>query len=553
MPDVYVVSDFNAEMIARYLTTDQSPPICAASCAPYGQLFQTLAAPPQLGRDCYGFVWTRPEGAIPDYARLLEGHRIAPEVLLARVDDFAASLKAFAQPLKALFVATWVRSDVSRGMGMLDWSQDGYAYLLAKMNVRLAENLAGIKGIYLLDANRWLETARTPARDRKYWFTMKSPFTESVFQTAARDVKAAIRGCVGQSRKLVIVDLDDTMWGGVVGDQGWQDLRLGGHDHIGEAFVEFQQALKELTARGIQVGLVSKNDESVALEAIDSHPAMVLRRSDLAGWRINWNDKAQNLVDLINDLNLGLHSVVFIDDNPTERGRVREALPDVLVPDWPKDPTRFAETLRMLDCFDQPALTDEDRARTRMYVQDRERKQSGSGFASLDEWLLSLDVKIEIAPVNGSNLKRTAQLLNKTSQMNLSNRRLAENELLQWLADRSDRKAYAMSVADRFGDLGLTGVITWHCGEAGLEIVDFILSCRAMGRKVEETMVHIAVEAAREAGMPKVTARAMPTKRNSPCLDFWHRSGFDETEPNLFLWRTSNPYPKPECITLERA
>ncbi len=553
MAEVYVVSDFNAEMVGRYLATDQSSPVCTASCAPYGQVFQALAAPPPISRDCFGFVWTRPEGVIPEYARLIEGEKVEPKAALAVVDRFAASLKLFAANLRTLFVATWVRSDIGRGLGMLDWTQGGHAYLLAKMNTRLAEALADAKGIHLLDACRWLEAARSPARESKYWFLMKSPFTESVFQAAARDVKAAVRGCTGQSRKLVVVDLDDTIWGGIVGDQGWQNLRLGGHDHVGEAFAEFQRALKELTARGIQVGLVSKNDEAVALEAIDSHPEMVLSRSDLAGWRINWNDKAQNLVDLVRELNLGLHSVVFIDDNPAERGRVREALPEILVPEWPKDPVRFAESLRMLDCFDQPAVTDEDRARTRMYVLDRERKDSAAAFPSLEDWLLSLDVKVGFAPVAEANLIRTVQLINKTNQMNLSGRRLADTDLPQWLAERRDREALAVSVRDRFGNLGLTGVVSWQRENGRLEIIDFILSCRAMGRKIEEAMVHLVVEAARISCVPQVVARALPTKRNRPCLEFWRRSGFDEGEPNLFTWQASTPYPKPDSITIEQA
>src|SRR5262249_271251 len=152
-----------------------------------------------------------------------------------------------------------VRTANGRGLGMRDWQEDGHASLLARMNLTLADSLASSPNIHVLDAQRWMEAAR-PAREPKYWFTMKAPFTEGVCREAARDVKAALGGCLGQSRKLVLVDLDDTLWGGIVGDQGWQDLRLGGHDHVGEAFVEFQKALKELTRRGVQVGLVSKND-----------------------------------------------------------------------------------------------------------------------------------------------------------------------------------------------------------------------------------------------------------------------------------------------------
>jgi FkbH-like protein len=549
---VGIASDFNAEMAGRYLAADGGSPACSFVAAPFGQLFQSLAG--QLSADPIdaALVWTRPEGAIPEFARLLEGERVDPARLLSSVEQFAGQVERFARNTRFSFVATWVRSDNGRGLGMRDWKEDGHAHLLARMNLKLAEVLASASNVYLLDSQRWLDAAGAHARESKYWFTMKSPFTEAVFKEAARDVKAALRGLLGQSRKLVLVDLDDTLWGGIVGDQGWEDLRLGGHDHVGEAFVEFQKALKELTGRGIQVGLVSKNDAAVALEAIDKHPEMRLRRQDLAGWRINWNDKARNIVELVEELNLGLQSVVFIDDNPAERGRVREALPDVLVPDWPADPVRYAQTLRQLDCFDQPAVTDEDRGRTRMYVEQRERQSSLAAFPSAAEWLLSLGIKVAVAPLSGSNIKRVTQLLNKTNQMNLSGRRLSESELRGWLAAGPQRAVHALTVSDRFGDVGLTGIVSWQRDGEDLHVVDFVLSCRAMGRKVEETMVHLAVEAARALGATRVLARLIATERNGPCREFWQQSGLQEAEPGLFVWQAAADFPQPACVSLLR-
>src|SRR5262249_53417094 len=158
------------------------------------------------------------------------------------------------------------------------------------------------------------------------WYLGKIPFSNDVFKDAVSDVKTAIRGLSGQSKKLVILDLDDTLWGGIVGDIGWQDLVLGGHHPIGESLVDFQKELKALKNRGILLAVVSKNEESIALEAIRNHPEMVIKERDLVGWRINWNDKAANIADLVRELNIGLDSVVFVDDNPVERARVREAL-----------------------------------------------------------------------------------------------------------------------------------------------------------------------------------------------------------------------------------
>jgi FkbH-like protein len=552
MTAVYVVSDFNAELVARYLSADKTPPLCQATSAPYGQLGQVLASAPPVGSEGVALVWTRPEGAILEYARLLQGEAIDSARLNAEVDAYTESLKAYASKLALLLVAAWIPSRKGRGLGVLDWKVDGHAHWLARMNVRLAEALSGVPSAYMLDAARWLAFAGAAPRDSRFWYAMKSPFTEGVCQAAARDVKAAVRAARGQARKLVVVDLDDTLWGGIVGEQGWQNLRLGGHDHVGEAHADFQAALRALTRRGIQVALVSKNDEATALEAVDRHPNMALRRSDLAGWRINWKDKAENIVDLTRALNLGLQSVVFIDDSPIERGRVREALPDVLVPEWPPDPTRFADALAELDCFDQAAITDEDRARTRMYVEERDRTNDSAAFSSLAHWLSSLDIRARVAPLAAANAKRTVQLLNKTNQLNLATRRRGEAETTAWLAGGDARQLMTVSVADRFGDLGLTGVVSWERRGEDLALVDYLLSCRAMGRKVEETMVHLAVEAARAGGATRVVARAVPSERNGPCLEFWRGSGFAEIEPLLFVWDASQPYPLPECIHLER-
>jgi HAD superfamily phosphatase (TIGR01681 family) len=212
------------------------------------------------------------------------------------------------------------------------------------------------------------------------------------FQGGRRGPGGGPQGITGGARKLVILDLDDTLWGGVVGDIGWSNLRLGGHDPVGEAYRDFQLALKALTRRGILLAVASKNEERTALEAITSQPEMVLSLDDFAGWRINWNDKVQNIIALASDLNLGLEAAVFIDDNPAERARVREALPSLLVPEWPKSPLNYVAALGALDCFDAPFVSAEDRQRTAMYVSERKRKQLQDDVPSLETWLSILEL-----------------------------------------------------------------------------------------------------------------------------------------------------------------
>jgi FkbH-like protein len=426
------------------------------------------------------------------------------------------------------------------------------------MNLALVEALQG-SGITLLDASRWLRGPSAEVFSAKRWYLAKVPFGNSALREAAIDIAAAIRNRLGRARKLVIVDLDDTMWGGILGDEGWENLRLGGHDAIGEAYVDFQRALAALKRRGILLAVVSKNTESIALEAMRKHPEMVLRPEDFVGWRINWDDKARNVVELVRELNLGLDAAVFLDDNPFERARLAEALPDVLVPDWPKDPLLYRSALASLRCFDAVALSKEDQDRTRLYEQERSRTADRDAFASVEEWLTTLATTVRVESLDAGNPSsgnwaRVAQLLNKTNQLNLRTRRMSEPELLRWAA-QPGCSVHAFHVSDRFGAAGLTGILSLEIRDGIAHIEDFVLSCRVMGRKVEETIVHVATELARAGAAASVRAEYLPTAKNGPCLAFWQRSGFaieGDDERTTFVWETETIYALPSAITLER-
>ena len=416
------------------------------------------------------------------------------------------------------------------------------------MNLRLAENLDAATNVYVLDVQRWMERAEGPPRDPKLWYLAKVPFTPEVFSAAAQEIRSCLAAVGGKARKIILLDLDDTLWGGIVGDVGWEQLRLGGHDPMGEAYVDFQRSLGALTRQGVLLGVVSKNEEATALAAIDRHQEMVLRRDDFAGWRINWDDKARNIVELAHELNLGLDSVVFIDDNPVERDRVRVALPEVMTPEWPADPMLFPQALARLGRFDKPSLTVEDGQRTGMYVTERRRTEILQRIGSMDEWLKSLQLRVDVEEVGNGNVRRALQLLNKTNQMNLATRRLTEAEFRDWL-DRKDRKSWCFRVRDRLGDSGITGLLSVEQIGDATEVRDFLLSCRVMGRKVEETILHFAIAYARKTGTREVRLAYEPTERNQPCLDLLERTGMERTgEGTVFVWRTEDDFPLPEVV-----
>ncbi len=464
------------------------------------------------------------------------------------MDAFCNLVLKNAESYKTVFVPTWAVPPQQRALGMIDARQGGVTRALAAINLRLMERLESASNVFVLNAQRWIEVAGRAAQQPKLWYLGKLPFHADVFAEAARDIKAALFGLSGGARKLLVLDLDDTVWGGIVGDAGWENLRLGGHDSVGEAFVDFQRTAKNLKRRGVVLAIASKNTESVALEAIRSHPEMVLKEDDFVAWRINWQDKARNIAEIASELNLGLQSVVFIDDNPVERARVREALPEVFVPEWPDDKLLYASTLSALRCFDAPSLSKEDLERTELYTAERKREASRVEVGSIDDWLKSLEIVVHVSPVNANNLARTIQLLNKTNQLNLSTRRYTEAELTAWLAS-PDHDLWTVSVSDRFGDAGLTGIVGVEYESDLANVSDFVLSCRVMGRKVEETLLYLAVSAARRRGLRRVRARYLPTKKNSPTLEFLRRSGF-QAEGNDFLWDASHEYVCPEVIRL---
>ncbi|MDP6947087.1 MAG: HAD-IIIC family phosphatase, partial [Myxococcota bacterium] len=282
--------------------------------APFGQWAQVL-----LGdHPCWGdgeaaaaVVWTLPQEVSAGFARALDGEDVPWDEIEAEVDTFCAGLRRASGRARVTLVASWTLPGQRRGLGALELHR-GATRLVARMNERLCAAFDDDPSVFVLDAARWMSVAGDKAWSPRGYYAGKIPFGSRVFHEAAADVCAALGASRGLTRKLVIVDLDDTLWGGIIGDDGLEGITLGGHSPAGEAFVDFQRALKALTHRGVVLGICSKNEEAVALNAIDRHSEMVLSRSDFVGWRIDWGDKASNVASLAEELNLGLQSVVFI-------------------------------------------------------------------------------------------------------------------------------------------------------------------------------------------------------------------------------------------------
>jgi FkbH-like protein len=548
-----LISDFTLSNFSGYLANDASFPEVVTVTAPFGQVMQTLL---DDRSECWktepdiAVVWTQAAAVVDGFNKLLQFEHVEVGEILEQVDAYCASLNLTIQRVKWLFIPTWSLPSNYRGLGAFDLQANGAAYTLMQMNRRLVENLSKISNCIILDTQKWIAaTGEEKSFNPKLWYLSKIPFSNAIFKRAVGDIKTALRALAGKARKLVILDLDDTLWGGVVGDIGWQQLKLGGHDPTGEALVDFQKDLRALKNRGIVLAVVSKNDETVALEAIRNHPEMVLKEEDFAAWKINWRDKAENIVELISELNLGFDSAVFIDDNPVERARVREALPDVLVPEWPEDKLLYRQALCSLDCFDSALISSEDRRRSDMYKAEHERTMLRQAIPSAAAWLESLNTKVIAEALSAENLARVAQLLNKTNQMNLTTRRIAPAELLAWCsADR--RQLFAFRVTDKFGDSGLTGVLSLEAKGDAAHLIDFVLSCRVMGREVEEMMISHAASYARSLGLKRLWMQYVPTAKNKPCLEFLQRSRLKHDFSGSFYFDLSEDYPMPPHIEM---
>ncbi len=326
-------------------------------------------------------------------------------------------------------------------------------------------------------------------------------------------------------KKCLILDLDNTLWGGVLGEDGVNGIQLGG-EYPGKAYSYWQRALLQLSRSGIILALCSKNNESDVQEAWDSNPHMVLKREHFSAMRINWQDKATNINELASELNIGLDSMVFIDDNPAERELVKQLLPQVEVPEFPTKPYQLMPFFKQLvdQYFRIYTVTKEDLTKTEQYRSNALRRAEQSRFADLDQFLYSLDMQLDIIPADEHNLPRIAQMTQKTNQFNLTTHRYSEADVQQ----RLDQgwHIYCVRVSDRFGDSGITGAMFLQPeGEEEVKIDTLLLSCRILGKGIEDAFVKTVLNLMRLDGYRHLNADYIPTTKNGQTADFYDRLG----------------------------
>jgi FkbH-like protein len=400
------------------------------------------------------------------------------------------------------------------------------AALAARLDFALGE-AADAAGVDLVAVDRWAAREGLAAwHDPVLWHRAKqeiSPLATPVYGDLVARLLAAGQG---RSGKCLVLDLDNTLWGGVIGDDGPEGIVIGQGSAAGEAFAAFQSYAAALSKRGVLLAACSKNDEANALAAFEQNPDMVLKRSDFSAFVANWDDKASNLREIARQLNIGIEALVFVDDNPFERNLVRRELPAVAVPEMPEDPALFAATISDGGYFEAVSLTEEDRARSNQYRANRARAEVAAEATDMAAYLQSLDMQLIWKPIDRAGVKRVTQLINKTNQFNLTTRRYSEEEVAG-LIEHPEAIGLQLRLLDRFGDNGVIAVVIGFVRHEELTIDTWLMSCRVLGRDVERATLAIVAEEARRRGAHTIIGRYRPTSKNSMVADLFPRLGFE--------------------------
>ncbi len=414
-------------------------------------------------------------------------------------------------------------------LGTLAWKLPSTAdNFLTRFNLKLGE--LAPPWLHLVDAAGM--AARMGTRqwfDPRFWFHAKQPMGFAAVPEWTGAVTALSLAILGRSRKVLVLDLDNTLWGGVVGDDGVEGLKLGEGTGDGEAFKAFQLHVQSLQQLGVLLTICSKNEESIALDAIDRHPEMVLRRDDFVAIRANWNPKSDNIREIARQLDLGLDSFVFVDDNPAEREQVRRELPEVAVPEMGDEPAYYATILSRGRWFEKVGITEEDGRRTEAYRVRARAAESLEVSTDLTSYLRSLKMTAAVRPFEAISMERITQLTNKTNQFNLTTRRVVQSEMEEFASD-DNWITLSVRLQDCFGDHGLISVFFAQIKGAQLVVEGWLMSCRVLKRGVEQALFEVVLAEARERGIAEIIGIYRPTDRNALVQDMYGALGFEKVE-----------------------
>lgn len=453
--------------------------------------------------------------------------RTEMETVINRIGALVENCKANF-PHAQLLLHTLVAPTYS-ALGAIDFKHNcGHSRVISDLNSGLRELARTTNGVELVDCEGLAQRVGCEWFDARYWYTARAPFGPKGLTALAFEYVKYVRAFTGKTKKVLVVDLDNTLWGGILGEDGIDGVALG-PNYPGNAFMAFQYEIKQLSKRGVVLAINSKNNESDVREAFEKHNHMVLKWDSFAAKRINWQDKASNMRQLAEELSLGLDSFVFLDDNPYELEMIQQALPEVTVVAVPTEPSELPYLLSRLGFFDNVIYSEEDRKRSEFYHSQVKRTQLKKSSTDLDTFYRSLEMRLTVYDIGEAQIPRVAQLTQRTNQFNMTTPRYAESDIRRFTED-SEYLVLAYGLEDRFGDNGIISVMIVKKQEQNWYLDTFLMSCRVIGRTVESAILSLLVRQARQAGVKSIIADFVPTKKNTPAKDVYPQHGFGLAE-----------------------
>ncbi len=414
-------------------------------------------------------------------------------------------------------------------LGILDNKHfPGLRDMLSLLNYRLSQWAADIDYLYVFDYHAFSAYhGQTHLEDTKMLYMTQTTVSLKYTNKLARDYMRYILPLKFKTKKCLVLDLDNTLWGGIAGEDGLSGVKLDITDS-GRSFYDFQNEILNLYYKGFILAVNSKNNVEDAMSIIEAHPHMVLKKENFSVMKINWQDKATNMLEIAEELNIGLDSLVFFDDSIVERELVKALLPEVTVVEMPTDTSKYADTLRNLVEFERLKLTEEDLNRNAMYTADKERKAAQGKFSTVEDYLDSLQIKIILEASNEFTMPRIAQLTQKSNQFNLTTKRYTQEDIIKF-SNSKDYFVASIQVSDIYGDNGITGVCIVKLADESATIDTFLMSCRIMGRNVEYAFLGKVIELLRASGAKTIYASYKKTAKNTMVSEFYSKAGFTVT------------------------
>jgi FkbH-like protein len=463
---------------------------------------------------------------ISEFPPLMEGESEVEERVRREMARFESLWEKIHTGLGALVIQNNFDLPRLRPLGNLEGSESfGRVNFVMRLNAEFA-NYARKHSRFLINDIHYLSAQVGQAAwfRNSYWYNFHMALSPTGTLALAQNLAAIVKAVYGKSKKCLVLDLDNTLWGGVIGDDGLQNIILGKDHAMGEVFLDFQRYVKNLQQRGILLAVCSKNDVDNSKEGF-SHPDSILKLEDFSVFKANWNPKPENIREIAAELNVGLDSMVFVDDNPAERALVEEQLPEVAVPNVGTDVSAFAEILEHERYFEVDKVVQDDLSRSAYYSSNAERSSAQARFSNYGEYLTSLEMTAEIAPFAPVYLERIAQLINKTNQFNLTTKRYTSGEVETIAQDSAFVTLYGR-LTDKFGDNGLVSVLIGKVLDQTLEVDLWLMSCRVLKREMEFAMFDALVERCQTLGIRKIVGVYIPSKKNGLVAGHYASLGF---------------------------